>query len=124
MRFLIDENLPASLSRLLQETGHDILEVAASPLRGSSDEQLWKLAAIEKRILITKDLDFPLPQIRPYPLGLVLIRVPDTFTGKQITKLFSQALKTTKLKDLEGSITVIAPGRVRVRHINLKLYPR
>ena len=119
MRFLIDENLPASLSRLLQETGHDILEVAASPLRGSSDEQLWKLAAIEQRILITKDLDFPLPQIRPYPLGLVLIRVPDTFTGKQITKLFSQALKTTKLKDLEGRITVIAPGRIRVRHIRI-----
>ena len=117
MRFLVDENLPFSLIQLLQESGHNVFDVAASPLRSCPDEQLWKLAAREQRILVTKDLDFPLPQIRPYPLGLVLIRVPDTFTGEQITRLVSNALKTTKLKNLEGHITVIAPGQIRVRKL-------
>lgn len=117
MRFLVDENLPFSLVQLLQESGHDIFDVVASPLRGSPDEQLWKLAAREQRILVTKDLDFPLPQIRPYPPGLVLIRVPDTFTGEQITRLVANALRTTKLKDLEGHITVIAPGQIRMRRL-------
>jgi len=117
MRFLVDENLPYSLIQLLQESNHDILDVASSPLRGSPDDQLWKLAGREQRILVTRDLDFPLPQIHPYPLGLVLIRVPDTFTGVQITELFSKVLKTTRLKNFEGNITVVAPGQIRVRKL-------
>jgi predicted nuclease of predicted toxin-antitoxin system len=117
MRFLVDENPPFSLIKLLQDSGHDVIDVAASLLRGSSDERLWKLAAREQRILMSKDLDFPIPQVRPYPPGLILIRVPDTFTGKQIASLFSKAMKTSKLKDLEGRITVVAPGRIRVRSL-------
>lgn len=115
MRFLVDENLPYSLIRLLRKSGHGVLDVAAGSHRGSPDELLWKLAAREERILVTKDLDFPFPQIRPYPLGLVLIRVPDIFTGDQITRMFSKVLRATRVKSLEGRITVIAPGRVRVR---------
>ena len=119
MRFLIDENLPFSLVQLLQSSGHDIVDVAASPVRGASDEQLWKLAAREQRVLITKDLDFPFPHIRPYPPGLILIRVPDTFTGDQITKLFSKSLRLKKirLKNFRGHITVVTPGQVRVRKL-------
>ncbi|MBI3609766.1 MAG: DUF5615 family PIN-like protein [Nitrospirae bacterium] len=115
MHFLVDENLPFSLIGLLRDAGHDTFDVAASTLRSSPDELLWMLAARERRILITKDLDFPFPQIRPYPSGLILIRVPDTFTGEQITRLFSKVLKTTKPKDFEGRITVVVPGRTRVR---------
>ena len=115
MRFLVDENLPFSLIRLLRDAGHDTFDVAASPLRSSPDERLWMLAARERRILITKDLDFPFPHIRPYPPGLILIRVPDTFTGEQITRLFSKVLKASKPKDFEGRITVVLPGRTRVR---------
>ncbi|MBI5198048.1 MAG: DUF5615 family PIN-like protein [Nitrospirae bacterium] len=115
MRFLVDENLPFSLIEFLRESGHDVFDVAGTPLRGSSDKQLWKLSARERRILVSKDLDFPLPQIRPFPSGLILIRVPDTFTGKQITRIFSKAMKEIRLEDLKGCITVIAPGRIRFR---------
>ena len=117
MRFLVDENLPFSLIRFLQKSNHDILDVAASPIRGSSDEQLWRLAARERRILVSKDLDFPLPQLRPYPLGLILVRVPDTFTGEQITRLFSKALESIELKDFENHITVVSPGQIRTRKL-------
>jgi predicted nuclease of predicted toxin-antitoxin system len=117
MRFLVDENLPFSLIRFLQESGHDVFDVAASSLRGSPDQHLWRLAAREKRVLITKDLDFPFPQIRPYPPGLILIRVPDTFTGPQITRLFSTTFQRIRPKGFEGHITVVAPGQIRVRRL-------
>jgi predicted nuclease of predicted toxin-antitoxin system len=77
MRCLVDENLSFSLIKLLRASQCEVLDVAAGQLRGSSDERLWKLAAAEKRVLIAKDLDFPLPYIYPYPTDLVLIRVPD-----------------------------------------------
>ena len=115
VRFLVDENLPLSLVRFLRESGHHVLDVAASPIRGSSDEQLWKRAAREEHILVTRDLDFPFPKIRPYPSGLIIVRVPDTFTGEQITRIFSEAIKRMQPEDLEGSVTVITPGRIRIR---------
>lgn len=117
MRFLVDENLPLSLIEYLRNLDHDVLDVAASRYRGEPDEALWKLAAKDLRILITKDLGFPFPEIHPYPLGLILIRVPDTFTGQQITNLFSKTLAKTDLKTLQGHITVITPGQIRTRSL-------
>ncbi|MBI1821520.1 MAG: DUF5615 family PIN-like protein [Nitrospirae bacterium] len=120
MRFLVDENLPFSLTQLLREFNHDVFDVADSSLRGSPDERLWKLSARESRVIITKDLDFPFPHISPYPPGLILIRVPDFFTGEQITRLFSKALKTMNLEDLKGQIIVVSPGQIRFRPLQSK----
>jgi predicted nuclease of predicted toxin-antitoxin system len=117
MRFLVDENLPFSLIESLQKSGHDVLDIAASRLRGASDEKIWRRAATERRILISKDLDFPLWGLQPYPSGLILIRVPDTFSGKQITRLFTSALKTIRINDLKDQLTIISPGRIRVRKL-------
>ena len=91
MRFLVDENLPSSLIQFLKKSGHDVQAVASSRLRGSPDEKLWKIAARQKRVLVSRDLDFPIMNIRPYPAGLILIRVPDTFTAVQITRLLTNA---------------------------------
>lgn len=133
MRFLVDENLPFSLIHLLQASNHDVVDIAASALRGFTGRPSLETcapqigsnvssprqgAADEHRILITKDLDFPLPNIRPYPSGLILIRVPDTFTGEQITRVFSKVLETTLLKDIEGQIVVVTPGQVRFRPLD------
>lgn len=72
MRFLLDENLPRSIGQLLRGWGHDVLVVADSALRGSSDEVLLHEADLERRIIIKRDLDFPLPRARARPLGVIL----------------------------------------------------
>ncbi|MBI4042820.1 MAG: DUF5615 family PIN-like protein [Deltaproteobacteria bacterium] len=116
MRFLVDENLPFSLAQYLRKEGYEVLDASRGGFpRGTSDEDLWKLAARKKCILLTKDLDFPLPQIYPHPLGLVLIRVPDTFSAQQVTSLFARSLDALKLRGLEKRITVITLGQIRVR---------
>jgi predicted nuclease of predicted toxin-antitoxin system len=45
MRFVIDENLPFSFVHLLKKSKLDVLDVAASPLRGLSDDRIWTVAA-------------------------------------------------------------------------------
>lgn len=117
MRFLVDENLPHSLTRVLRELGHNVLDVVEANLRGTSDEMLWQIAVREKRILITRDLGFSLPNLRPASAGVILIRIPDTSTSLTITNLFRNSLRTMKLKELKGHITVISPGRIRFRKI-------
>jgi predicted nuclease of predicted toxin-antitoxin system len=116
MRFLVDENLPVDVAQLLQHEGHDVLYLAQSGYRGATDEEVWSLAAREERIVITRDLDFPMPD-SPRPPGLVLVRVPDTFTRKQIARVMSEFIASAAFQQVPGTITVISPGRVRVRSI-------
>jgi|GEM_PF-343042 len=57
MRFVVDNQLPPSLSRLLADSGHDSVHVAMVGLDASADEALWAWAAREARVVVSKDED-------------------------------------------------------------------
>ena len=115
MRFLLDENLPRLMAEMLRERGHAVLEAADSSLKSSDDLVIWQHAAREERVLITRDLDFPLRGVRPPPAGLVLIRAPDIYTAADLTRLLLDFLQGMNVEELLGNITVVAPGRARSR---------
>jgi len=116
MRFLVDENLPVDVQEVLLADGHDVLYVRQSDHRGATDRDLWQLAASEERVLVTRDLDFPLPD-NPRPPALVLLRVPDSFTRKQIRAIMGQFVASSAFQEIDGRITVVSPGRVRTRKL-------
>ncbi len=59
MKFLIDAQLPKRLANDLTAAGYDTLHTLDLPLGNqTSDESLATLAAIDQRILVTKDSDF------------------------------------------------------------------
>ena len=89
MRFLVDENLPIDVAELLRREGHDVLYLPHTGNRGAVDKEVWGIATREDRIIITRDLDFPLPDL-PRPPGVILLRVPDAFTRHQITEVVAQ----------------------------------
>ena len=82
--------------------------------RGAPDSEIWRLAAREERVVVTRDLDFPLREV-PRPPGVLLIRAPDTFTRPQIAALLSNFIETDALGKVAGTVTVVSPGRVRAR---------
>ncbi|MFI5202193.1 MAG: DUF5615 family PIN-like protein [Candidatus Kapaibacterium sp.] len=59
MKFLIDAQLPRQLAFELNLSGHNARHTFALPnSNASSDEELLAIAAIEGRIIVTKDSDF------------------------------------------------------------------
>jgi len=77
MRFLADENVPASAVSALVAAGHDVKSVRKDA-PGSSDDHVLALAARERRTLVTFDKDFgdlawryPLPR----DCGIILFRL-------------------------------------------------
>ena len=117
MRFLVDECLPLDIGDTLIEEGHGCLHVLESALRSSADETLWRLAAEQGRIIVTADLDYPLAEL-PRPPGLILLRLPDTFSREQIAARFRQFVREGGLAAAEGSIVVIERDRVRSRRFD------
>ncbi|MBI4699509.1 MAG: DUF5615 family PIN-like protein [Nitrospirae bacterium] len=114
LRFLVDENLPFGIVEFLSSFKHDVFDVAASNIRGSSDNILWAKAAKERSIIVTRDLDYPIPKLRPAPFGVILIRVPSDFKAALITSIFIDSVKKIKFENLKNKIVVISPGRIRI----------
>jgi predicted nuclease of predicted toxin-antitoxin system len=107
MRFLVDENLSPRLVSLLIDEGHDVLFVPASHLRGSPDSVLHDVAVQEDRIVITRDVRFPVTPALP---GIILVRSGNQ-TPTQLLNLMHDFVVGPSLPTSEGKITVIAPGR-------------
>ncbi len=115
MRFLVDENLPGDVASVLQDLGHDVLDVAASPHRGAPDSEIWRRAIDERRILVTRDLGFPVPRASTRPPGVIVVRPPLGARLGAIVRLFKEAMASINPASLVDHVTVIEPGRVRQR---------
>lgn len=116
MRFLADENFPASALRALEDAGHDVVWVRTeAPGRGDPEVLAW--AAREERLLITFDKDFGELAITarlPSACGVLLFRIAPPRSGDAGRRL-AELLESRN--DWAGHFSVIEPGRVRMRSL-------
>lgn len=76
MNFLVDAQLPKSLSSLLVTIGNDSIHTLDLPEKNlTQDNFLLQVAKNEDRVIITKDLDFLESQlVRGEPRKLILVK--------------------------------------------------
>ena len=89
MKFLIDEDVPVRLLRVLNSVGHDAIRVAPS----SPDREIALRAKQEGRVLITLDRDFT--NTRAYPpkeFNIVRIQIHPP-TKDTVTQAFERLLR-------------------------------
>lgn len=119
MRFLIDEDLPRSLSALFHRYGHEAIDVRDIGLRGAKDSEISAYAKKEKLCLVTGDFDFS--DIRNYPpsqyAGIVVISPdPKSATARSITDLLEALLKQRELLEkLPQKLAIVRPEHIRIR---------
>jgi len=115
--FLVDENMPLSAAVTIRELGHQARHVREIGLRGARDEALFARAQKEGWIIITRDLGFG--NLLEYPVGtyagIVVLRVPSTFTARQINSLVSTFISGIEPEILKHALAVVEPGRYRIR---------
>ncbi len=118
MRFLVDEDLPRSVSLLLRQYGHDAVDVRDIGLRGASDVDIAAYAEKNRLCLLTGDMGFA--DIRNYQpekyRGIVVVRPPANATSSVISLLLRGFLiQSGIVNNLDGKLVVVEPGRVRIR---------
>ena len=74
MRFVVDDQLPPALARLLEAAGHLAEHVGDVAMTGASDKTIWNYARSVSAVIITKDRDFS-------ALRSSLSEQPDRFTA-------------------------------------------
>jgi predicted nuclease of predicted toxin-antitoxin system len=116
-RFLLDENIPRRIAARLRAAGDDVVEAAAGPGRGSPDEVLWRRAATESRIFLTRDIGATALPIRPAPAAVILLRGPDTLTAIELDRMFGAFWDQVDRTGVLGHVVSVRPGSFRLRLI-------
>ena len=117
MKFIVDAHLPKKLSLLLAWKGYDTLHTLDLANKNrTKDSEINQISLDEKRVLISKDLDFIeslLISNKPYKLIYV---VTGNISNKQLLELFSKniekiidSLENSRLIELTAD-TIIVKG--------------
>src|SRR5438552_1598588 len=116
MRFLADENIPASLVKGLRSAGHDV-NWANDSLQGAKDSMVLDAALVEERILVTLDKEFAGSAYRQHAArlsGLVLLRLDglkrDEFVRTALSVICARS-------DWAGNFAIIGNSTVRTRRL-------
>lgn|SRR3989338_655946 len=118
LRFVIDEDQPRSLGRLLSEQGHSVKDIRDHGLRGSDDENIYQFAQQNKSVLVTSDFGFS--NILHYPpgyhQGIVIVHFPNEMTTDSVNQeVIKQLREFENEKDVRGRLIILEPGKVRIR---------
>jgi predicted nuclease of predicted toxin-antitoxin system len=118
MRFLIDANLPRSAIGALLARGHHVEFARDIGLAAAPDTRIAERARQTSAAILTRDLDFA--DVRHYPPeqygGIVVLRVPDHFTAREIVTVLERFLAEPRFIDnLSGRIAIVDENRVRFR---------
>lgn len=95
MKFIVDAQLPKSLSDFLKQKGFDSIHTLDLPEGNKTkDSQIAKLANEEERIVISKDIDFVESfLIKSEPKKLILVRTGN-IPNQQLISIFEGNLET------------------------------
>jgi predicted nuclease of predicted toxin-antitoxin system len=121
MRFVVDEPLPRSVARAIQQTGSEATDVRDVHLRGATDQQILHYARKHGAVVVTADVGFADARLitsRDHP-AIVLVRSRTSASGKQYGTEIANVLATLSDEQLTASIIVIEPGSVRIRKVDV-----
>ena len=116
MKFLANENFPATSYKILKSQNLDIEHIGESNM-GISEEEVMKTSIKEQRIIITFDSDYG-ELVFKYgykPVGVIFLRIKE-FSPDFPAQLLGKLVIEEKL-EVEGRFTVIDENQIRQRKI-------
>lgn len=116
MKIKVDENLPIALSLKLVKMGHDTETVYSEGLNGKEDDFIWNCTQVEKRFLITQDLDFSdIRRFKPGShFGILLIRLINPSRRKLIEKIV-EIFQRENVENWKRCFLVLTENKLRIK---------
>ena len=117
LRFLVDACLPTSTAKMIRDLGYDTIDVRKVSLGGAKDPEIFEYGQREGRILVTRDKGFG--NLLQYPLGshkgVILLRLPSTYTASQINRVLKGFMQDVEVERLKKRLAVVEVVRYRLR---------
>jgi predicted nuclease of predicted toxin-antitoxin system len=117
IKFVIDEDLPRSLTKILKIKGYEALDIRDHGLRSKSDEEIFEFACKESAVIVTGDMGFG--NLLRFPtgshFGIFIIHFPNEVSTPELNTQIIKALNALIEEDFRGNLIILEPGRVRIR---------
>ena len=118
MRFLADMGVSYSAVQHLRAAGHDAIHLRDLQMQSAPDSDVFALAAKDRRIILTFDLDFAeiaamAGSVLP---SVVIFRINDTRVAHLIGRLQTM-LSHAAPALLAGAIVIVDDSRIRIREL-------
>jgi predicted nuclease of predicted toxin-antitoxin system len=118
MRFKLDENMPVEAADVLRAAGHVADTVYEEQLAGHADPEIASACQLEKRTLITQDLDFA--DIRVYPpdqyAGLIVLRSRSQ-AKPHVLSLLTRLTAQFAIQPLDKTLWIVDESGIRIRGV-------
>ena len=118
MRFFCDQDIYRLTAEFLISLGHDVATAADAGMSQAVDREILRFAAVEGRILITRDKDFgSLVFSQNFShSGVILLRVTPQTLSDIHTEL-ERLLSLHAEEDIQLSFVVVEKERHRIRRV-------
>ena len=106
-------------SRMLENSGYEVLDIRDHKLRGSTDDIIFQFAVENGAVLLTSDMGFA--NIIKYPLnthrGILILHFPTQISNRELNTQLIAALYSMSESDFSGNLIIIEPGKIRIKRI-------
>lgn len=116
MRLLLDMNVPTSVVDWLRSEGHDVAHARERGASRMTDSEIFAIAVLESRAIVTFDLDFGeiVGLAGEGGAGVLLLRLRRV-RPSHIQQRIRVALAEASDALSAGSIVLVDDGRIRIR---------
>jgi len=117
VKILLDADMPRSSIRIIRSLGFDAEDVRDIGMGRAKDKEIIEYALNNSRIIVTRDTDFG--EILRYPKhpGAIILRLPNTFTTKEVNKKLKEFLSSVSENEIRNAIIIVEISRYRRREL-------
>ena len=121
MKFVIDQPVSPMLAEWLRGEGHDAFHLRERGLSRLSDREVFDLATVESRVIVTSDLDYSriLALSGKDAPGLVVFRAGNISDDRMLA-LLNIVFKQVDPAKLASSVTVVDAHKIRIATLPLR----